>query len=104
MAVVIKLQTGSISYQCDLGNNCLVKKHVDKIRLRNISYQPKPGEQPYLEVEAAEPQTQQAEQCQTLPSEPASINEAECNLSAETPKVYPRRIRKQTELFQAGFN
>ena len=53
MAVVIKLQTDPVSYKCDLGNNCLFKKHVDQIRPKCISYQPKPGEQLYLEVEAA---------------------------------------------------
>ena len=67
MAVVIKQQTGPVSYQCELGYNCLVKKHVNQIRPRSVSYQPKPGEQPNLEVEAAEPQPQQAEQYQTQP-------------------------------------
>ena len=77
MAAVIRQQTGSVSYQCELGNNCLVKKHVDQIRPSSVSYQPKTGEQPYLEDKAAEPQPQQDEQYPNQSPEPASIIEAE---------------------------
>ena len=99
MAAAIRQQTGPVSYQCELGNNCLVKKHVDQIRPRSVSYQPKP-EQPYLELEAAEPQPQQAEQYQTQPPEPASITEAESNLNTETAKVYLEESENRQNYFK----
>ena len=77
MAAVSKEKTGPVSYQCELGNNFSVKNMLIKYSHEVSAIFLNQESNHITTVEAAEPQVQQAEHCQTLPPKPARTTEAE---------------------------